>query len=329
MKLISLALLTATVGTWPVAQAGLIFQFDYSYDANNFFSAAQKSALESAASYLETRIEDNLLAIPATASSGQTWKPVYRNPATGVLVDYANMAAISVPAQTLLIYVGSRSIGGGTLAQATSATSVTALQGPSGDPWRTTVLGRGQTGVDIYPTVAPNTSTDFGPWGGSIAFDASSSWYFDADVSTTEVPSGQFDFFSVAVHELGHLLGIGLASSWTRQVSGTTFTGAASVAANGGVAPPLQTDGGHWASNTASELPNSITPQEAALDPDITAGTRKWFTDLDWAALEDIGWQVTPVPEPAEVTLFAGVGLGVFGWIRRRRQAAARAVRTK
>jgi hypothetical protein len=69
----------------------------------------------------------------------------------------------------MVVYVGARDIGGGTLAQATFATSITAFSGVTGDPWRTTVFGRGQSGVDIYPTVDPNTSTDFGPWGGSIS----------------------------------------------------------------------------------------------------------------------------------------------------------------
>lgn len=53
-------------------------------------------------------------------------------------------------------------------------------------------------------------ATDLVPQGGSIAFDSSTSWSFVADTGTTEQFSGS-DFFSVALHEPGHLLGFDLS----------------------------------------------------------------------------------------------------------------------
>jgi hypothetical protein len=41
--------LAAAVSACPVAQAGLIFQFDYTYDTTGFFTASRKAVLESAA----------------------------------------------------------------------------------------------------------------------------------------------------------------------------------------------------------------------------------------------------------------------------------------
>ena len=87
------------------------------------------------------------------------------------------------------------------------------------------VVARGQSGA------LAAIPTDFGPWGGSISFDNSStSWYFDSDVNTVESFTG-FDFFSVAVHELGHLLGAGTSDSGTRYLSGSTFVGPNAAAA--------------------------------------------------------------------------------------------------
>ena len=54
------------------------------------------------------------------------------------------------------------------------------------------------------------------------------------------------------------------------------------------------------------------------MDPELTTGSRKRFTDLDYAALRDIGWEVAPVPLPAAVWLFAGGLLGLLRFARRR-----------
>jgi hypothetical protein len=60
------------------------------------------------------------------------------------------------------------------------------------------------------------------------------------------------------------------------------------------------------------------SPQEAAMDPDIANGQRKHFTDLDFAAMDDIGWQVAVVPE-ADTWAMLLAGLGLVGVATRRR----------
>src|SRR5690606_8940405 len=89
-----------------------------------------------------------------------------------------------------------------------------------------TVATRGETGAD---------ATDFGPWGGAITFDAainidseSFDWHFGE--TTAGLDDTKYDFLSVAVHELAHLLGFGTAESWQNllvpgAVSGTPGTG--------------------------------------------------------------------------------------------------------
>ena len=41
-------------------------------------------------------------------------------------------------------------------------------------------------------------------WGGSISFASTAAWYFDSNINTVENMGENFDFFSVAVHELTH-----------------------------------------------------------------------------------------------------------------------------
>ena len=95
--------------------------------------------------------------------------------------------------------------------------------------WLDLVRGRGEPGA------LAATATDVAPWGGQLRFDATGTrWHFGADA--TGLAATQTDFHSVALHELGHLLGLGTSESWNRHVdtSSGTFRGPASVAAHGG-----------------------------------------------------------------------------------------------
>ncbi|NMF59572.1 hypothetical protein [Pseudanabaena yagii] len=266
----------------PAASYAFTFQFDYTYDTNSFFSnQTRKDRLAEAASYYNS-FTDNLAAICVPDCGGtNTWTPNFLNPATGLAIDGTTNLAIS--ANTLLIYVGARDIGSGTL----GVGGFGAISSGSGtQSFVNNLQSRGQDGA------IATTPTDYSPWGGSISFTTNSSvvWNF-GDVSSPPL-TGQSDFLSVAIHELGHIMGIISGNpSWDNKISSGSFTGSNSVALYGSNIP-LSSGNSHWADGTMSTLPVTNTAQEAAMDPTLTQGTRKLLTKLDYAGFKDVGWEV-------------------------------------
>ncbi len=263
----------------------IAIQFDYSRDTNNFFAdTARRQILELAGETLGSRLDDELLAI--TPSGGNTWSLTSFNPSGSGSFTLNDQ---SIPANSVLVFVGSRNM------------SSLAVGGPGGysssgsDAWNDLVVERGQAGMLVNP------QTDFGLWGGAITFDVDADWYFG--MAADGQGSNQYDFLSVALHELGHVLGIGTADSWDNQVSGSFFVGPHSVAEYGGNVP-LSGDA-HFKRETMDN------GQEVAMDPDLLIGTRKLFTALDYAALADVGWELNdsgggadpPIPPPETYTI--------------------------
>ena len=122
--------------------------------------------------------------------------------------------------------------------------------------------------------------------------------------------AGQNDFYSVALHEIGHSLGLNVNdpdTSWNTRQSGATFTGSNAVSVFGSAVPTVSSSNHHWLENTPSVVFGTNTPQEAAMDPTLTVGTRKLFTALDVAALKDVGWDI--VPEPSTTAAFLTAAL--------------------
>lgn len=285
--------------------SAITLQFDYTYDTNNFFDTqAKKNVLEAAGAFFSNVIQDDLTAI--TSGSGGAFNANFSNPADGSSTTINNF---SVPADTLIVYAGGRSITGSTLG----------IGGPGGfgissatQAFLDNAVSRGE-GDGTQSATNGSTATDFAPWGGSITFDSGANWYFDPDLSTSADVMNN-DFYSVALHELGHLLGIGTSDSWNNLISGSDFTGAASSSVFGSNVP-LE-NAGHWLDGTTG-LVNGVS-QEAAMDPSILVGTRKVFTDLDLAGLTDVGWEVAVVPVPAAVWLFASGLMGLVVTTRRR-----------
>jgi len=155
-------------------------------------------------------------------------------------------------------------------------------------------------------------------WIGGITFNESPNWYS----GTSENFSG-YDFFSVTLHELGHILGVGIVDTWMTHVSEGYFYGENAVNVYGGRVP-VTASGDHWLDGTKSTLPGTETWQVTSYDPYFSDGQRLYLTDLDLAGLQDIGWSVaSSVPEPEMLyMLLAGLGIVGLGTRRRRRIVA-------
>lgn len=263
--------------------------FDYTYDTTGFFAPqARREILETAASVFESRITDDLTAI--TPGGSNTWNAIFNNPTTNQQETIPNL---TIPADTVIIYVGARNL-----------TSGLGLGGPGGfnavasPAFLENLQTRGEAGVDPDST----NDTDFSLWGGTIAFDNAVTWNF----TLNEPVSGENDLYSVALHEVAHVLGFGTSDSFRNLIDDSNnFIGTVTTTAFGGPVPISvdqfgNPDEGHFASNTMGIIPGTTTPQESALDPQLTTGTRKVITDIDWGALDDLGWDVTPVAGPTD-----------------------------
>lgn len=128
-----------------------------------------------------------------------------------------------------------------------------------------------------------------------MAFDIDSTWNF----SQSQNASGT-DFISIALHEMGHVLGIGTSDSWSNKISSTVFTGNASTRSYG-ANPPLSGTGHFGGTGTTSRsfgsfnVVHGTTRQVLMLPTLLDDGTNLVVaSDLDLAALVDIGWRISP-----------------------------------
>lgn len=260
-----------SVDSTPPPTTSITATINYSLDTNNFFnSAAKRDLLQSAADEIVSRFGDDLTAISPSGSN--SWTAQFFHPGNGQVETINNL---DVAANELIIYAGGQNLGGNLGEGGPGGYSASGTAS-----WIANVERRGESGA------AGGSPTDFGPWGGAITFDTSANWHFGE--TTAGLDSDEFDFYSVAVHELSHLFGFGTAPSHNTFVAGAFFTGPKSVAAYdlaGNV--PLSADRGHWANGTLDGGAGT------AFDPSISSGVRRGMTGLDYAGLDDIGWDIT------------------------------------
>lgn len=251
-RLISNSASAVTPGTQ--SERNFDIRFDYRYDTNGFFRDPQRRAvLEAAANTWEGIIKDEFPDIPVG-----TRTPFVNNPQT----DVADLFETDTPIDDLLIFVGAREFIGNTLAEG----------GSSG----------------FFSNESRYTGSNFEPWIGSVAFDSGTNWFYDRTLDTADdIPNEALDFYSVALHELAHVLGFGVSDAFDKLVSDSSFNGDRAKAVNGGNPIPLDVPGlGHFRDDYRIDGvgPLMLSASEG--------GVRNFVTSADIAVLADIGYIV-------------------------------------
>jgi hypothetical protein len=271
--------------------------FDYSLDTSGFFNDQdRKDALEFAGNSIVERFEDTLAAIPAPPSNVTVQATVQHPSLPG---QQPTPVPFETAADTIVIYAGAHDIpapalGNGGFSSPSFNFSFSSLaEQTAARDYVKLLLGRGEPGaVPDDPTdqaqQASFRATDFALSYGFVAFDnaASTDWYFGMDPDG--IGAGQMDFITLATHEVAHALGFGTAPVWTVLTQGGYSGENANAAYTGGNVVPLTS--GHWAQSVVDVQPSVMTPTI-----DNMRGRRVPFSVLDFAAMEDIGWEVSAV----------------------------------
>jgi hypothetical protein len=296
---------------------------DYRYDTNNFFNTQQKKdALQAAANRYSALITETLSAA-TLANNSLDPRIGFNHPGTGAsfqvspATSTANDAVIaaggpaaneyrgpwSIAANEWILYAGGRALGTSGVGGTGTGTNIT------------TVFDDGNSHLN-RGFRASGSVNNLPVWGGAITFDndGSTVWHFGLN---TPAPDGSSDFYSTALHEIGHALGLSTSwLDWTSRSSGGQFSGPATVAAynadNGtslSTLAEVSSSNHHWQDGTYDSFvfrnanPSTVgtvpvgVKQDLLMEPiaNYTATVKRFeLTHVDVGALVDLGWSVVP-----------------------------------
>lgn len=244
-------------------------EFDYTFDNSGFFAdPSRKATLQAAANIWKASIQDEFKNIPV---GNQFRLP---HPQTGEIQD----VTLSSEIDDLRIYVGAAPTPFGDLTDALAAATTEGFDSEA----------------SIYN--ARLNGSKFQPFIGVLSFNSTLNWFFDPTPNTSDdIPNGSQDFFSVALHEMGHILGIGSAPIFRQLGNGGLFNGPNAKNVNGGNPLPLESELGHIKDGYLSD------GQPVLMDPTYP-NNRIIPTRADLALLADIGYRI-PNFQPQGSTL--------------------------
>lgn len=267
-------------------------RYNFSLDTGNLFqNQAAKDALQRATDAILPKLQDNLAAI--VPSGGNQLNVTFYNPVSNGML---SGPVQNIPENELVVYVTSGDIGDSELGYACSA----GWSANGSQDFLNLVRSRGQSGALTSP------STDIAPLGGLLAFNSLANWNFGSG----NPASDQFDFESVAHHELLHMLGFGLGDeAFERNTSNGEFVGPSVVAIRG--ATRMDSINQHFNQETFTETGRSV------MAPILILGEKHLTGPVEFAALQDIGWEVgdpqpivPPSPPPSNENVGTTVPIG-------------------
>lgn len=301
--------------------------FDYTYDTNNFFTPERRALMEAAATTLTARMTGTTWARVDAATSGGSYDLAFINPSTFAISWNNN---IVIPVNQITVYLGAVNWNTSALSSMPStgdnATQAFSINNVSG----------GISNVLTNPA-------QFRPVNSSIIFDLQGTqgfnstitrqWYFAAvanlnidDRNITDPHYHDYtDFYTTAIHELGHVLGIynpfqtvftntfnlqsdpNFENSWLSKIQadglgGYVFTGShakQNYYAHVGQNVPLLGDESHWANGVQSIAAPGVSSTGwtyTSLNHEPNLPFRVGFSELEFGALQDIGYTITSGP---------------------------------
>ena len=256
-------------------------KFDYRFDTNDFFTEERKAALNLAGDVWSILLQDDFAPVPVGAEF------TVQNPQTGANETIVLQEAID----DLVIFVGASSepFSGIPVGNAVSETG------------NLSSLAQAQyDGIDLQGDIFQRrissdfrnggAVTDFEPWVGTISFatNPDPAW----DFSLREPDLDKFDFVSIALHEIGHILGVGTAPIFDVLGAGGAFDGVNAKEVSDGNPIPLEASLGH--------IDEGFRDNKVLLDSILEPG-RQSPTEIDLALLADIGYEIAGFTKQGEL----------------------------